>query len=110
MTTFLILSGYGYTGKLLAKHLPAQSDAKIILGGRNLDKANAFADELYDERISTALVDAADADSLRAALQNVDFLLVAAPTTQHAETVIRAALDAKMDYLDIQCSSKNLFS
>lgn len=108
MTTFLILGGYGYTGKLLAKHLLAQSNAKIILGGRNLDKANAFADELDDERISTARVDAADTDSLRAALQNVDLLLVAAPTTHHAETVIRAALDAKVDYLDIQYSRVKL--
>ncbi len=108
MKTFLILGGYGYTGKLLAKHLLAQSKAKLILAGRNLDKANAFADELDDKRISSARVDAADTDSLRAALQNVDLLLVAAPTTQHTETVIRAALDAKVDYLDIQFSSKKL--
>ena len=108
MTTFLIIGGYGYTGKLLAKHLLARSQAKIILAGRNLEKAQAFADELNDERISTARVDAANADSLRAALQNVDMILVAAPTTQHAETVIRAALDAKVDYLDVQYSSKKL--
>ena len=108
MTTFLIIGGYGYTGKLLAKHLLARSQAKIILAGRNLEKAQAFADELNDERISTARVDAANADSLRAALQNVDMTLVAAPTTQHAETVIRAALDAKVDYLDVQYSSKKL--
>jgi len=108
MTTFLILGGYGYTGKLLAKHLLAQSQAKIILAGRNLDKAQALADELNDERVSAVCVDAADADSLRTALQNVGMLLVAAPTTHHAGTVIRAALDAKVDYLDVQYSSKKL--
>ena len=108
MTTFLILGGYGYTGKLLTKHLLARSQAKIILAGRNLEKARAFVDELNDQRVSTVRVDAADADSLPAALQNVDLILVAAPTTQHAETVIHAALDAKVDYLDVQYSSKKL--
>ena len=108
MTTFLILGGYGYTGKLLAKHLLAGSQAKIILAGRNLEKAQAFADKLNNERVSAVRVDAADGDSLRAALQNVDMVLVAAPTTQHAETVIRAALDKKVDYLDVQYSSRKL--
>jgi saccharopine dehydrogenase (NAD+, L-lysine-forming) len=108
MTTFLVLGGYGYTGKLLAKHLLAQSNAKLILAGRSLEKARAFADELKDERVSAACVDATDADSLRAALHNVDLLLVAAPTTQHAGTVVRAALDARVDYLDVQYSSKKL--
>ena len=108
MTTFLILGGYGYTGKLLAKHLLAQTDAKLILGGRSLEKAQAFANELNDRRVSTLRVDAADADSLRAALQNVDMILVAAPTTRHAGTVILTALDAGVDYLDVQYSSKKL--
>ena len=108
MTTFLILGGYGYTGKLLARHLLAQSKAKIILAGRSLEKAQTFAVALNDERVSVARTDAADADSLRAALQGVDLLLVAAPTTQHAETVIRVALDAKVDYLDVQFSQHKL--
>ena len=108
MTKILILGGYGYTGKLLTRHLLAQSEAKIILAGRNLDKAQVFADELNDDRISTVRVDAADADIIGSALQNVDLLLVAAPTTQHAETVIRTALAVKVDYLDVQFSQKKL--
>ena len=108
MTTLFILGGYGYTGKLLARHLLTQTKAKMILAGRNLEKAKAFAEVLNDERVSTACVDAADADALCAALQSVDLLLVAAPTTRYAETIIRAALDAKVDYLDIQFSSRKL--
>jgi len=108
MSTILILGGYGYTGKLLSKHLLARTDAEIILAGRNLEKAQAFANELVDKRVSTARVDASDADSLRTALQHADLLLVAAPTTQHAKTVIRTALDAGVDYLDVQYSSKKL--
>ena len=107
-TTILILGGYGYTGKLLAKHLLAQSNAKIVLSGRNLEKANAFAKELNNDRVATVRVDAADADSLRGALHNVDLILVAAPTTAHAQTVITAALEARVDYLDVQVSDKKL--
>jgi len=108
MTTILILGGYGYTGKLLTKHLLAHSQTQIILAGRNLDKAQKFAEEVNNDRVSTICVDAADAEALRAALQNVDLLLVAAPTTQHAEIVIRAALDSKVDYLDVQYSNEKL--
>ncbi len=83
MTTFLVLGGYGYTGKLLARHLLAQSKAKVILAGRTLEKAQAFAGELDNERVSAVRVNAADADALRSALHSVDLLLVAAPTTHH---------------------------
>ena len=107
-TIILILGGYGYTGKLLAKHLLAQSNVKLVLGGRNVEKANAFAKELNDDRVATVRVDASNADSLRGALHNVDMILVAAPTTAHAQTVITAAVEARVDYLDVQVSDKKL--
>ena len=46
MSKILILGGYGYTGKFLARHLLAQTDVEIIISGRNLEKAKSFADEL----------------------------------------------------------------
>ena len=108
MTNILILGGYGYTGKLLTKHLMAQSNANLIIGGRNLKEANAFIKELNDDRLDAVRVDAADVDSLKSALHNVDMILVAAPTTAHAQTVITAALEANVDYLDVQVSKKKL--
>ena len=108
MKTLLILGGYGYTGKFLAKHLLAQTDANLIISGRSLEKAKSFADELNSPRVTVRRVDASDADSLAQALQNVNLCLVAAPTTHHAETVVRACIDAKVDYLDVQFSSKKL--
>ena len=108
MTNILILGGYGYTGKLLTKHLLAQSNATLIIGGRNLEKANAFIRGLNNDRVAAVRVDAADADSLRIALHNVDMILVAAPTTAYAQIVITAALEAKVDYLDVQVSEKKL--
>lgn len=108
MPTIMILGGYGYTGKFLAKHLLAQTNAKIIISGRNIEKARAFAKELNDPRVSARQADATNYNSLTEALQGVTLCLVAAPTTHHAETVVRACLDERVDYLDVQFSSKKL--
>ena len=108
MSKILILGGYGYAGKLLAKHLLAQTDVQIVIAGRNLEKAKSFADELNNSRVTVGQVDASDFDSVKQALQGVTLCLVAAPTTHHAETVIRACIEALVDYLDIQFSSKKL--
>ncbi len=104
----LILGGYGYTGRLLVKHLLARTDHQIIIAGRHLDKAQALADEFHDSRAAARQVDAADSASLKNALQGVDFLLVAAPATHHTLTVVRTALDAGVDYLDVQFSSEKI--
>jgi hypothetical protein len=108
MNTILLLGGYGATGRLLTKHLLAQTDYSIIIAGRSLDKAQAFVELLHDPRLNARRADAADADSLRQALRGVDFLLVAAPTTHQAETVVRLALEAGVDYLDVQYSDAKL--
>lgn len=108
MSTILILGGYGYTGRFLVKHLLAQTNANIIIAGRSLEKAQAFADGLNNSRVTARQADASDLDSLTRALQDVTLCLVAAPTTHHAETVIRACINARVDYLDVQLSSKKL--
>lgn len=108
MSTILILGGYGYTGRLLTKHLLAQTNANIIISGRNLEKAKSFANELNDSRVTVRQVDASKLEELTQALQDVTLCLVAAPTTHHAETVIRACINARVDYLDVQLSSQKL--
>lgn len=108
MKTILILGGYGATGRLLAKHLLTQTGYQVIIAGRNFDKALDFARSLHDPRAIAQRVDAADDASLREALQRVDLLLVAAPTTHYTETVVRAALDAGVDYLDVQYADSKL--
>jgi hypothetical protein len=108
MSKILILGGYGATGKLLAKHLLAQTDVEIIISGRNLEKAKSFADELNNSRVTARQVDASDLHSLTQTLQGVTLCLVAAPITHHAEGIIRACIAAQADYLDVQFSSKKL--
>ena len=108
MTTILILGGYGATGRLLTKHLLSQTEYKLVIAGRNLGKAQAFVDALHDPRATPAQADAADPDSLKQALRGVDFLLVAAPTAHQAKTAVCAALEAGVDYLDVQYSDSKL--
>src|SRR5690349_15211741 len=108
MHTILILGGYGATGRPLTKHLLAQTDHEIIVAGRNLEKAQIFVRSMENPRVSARRVDATDPVSLREGLRGVDFLLVAAPTTHHTETVICAALEAGVDYLDVQLSDQKL--
>ena len=108
MKTIFILGGYGYTGTFLAKHLLSHTDANIIIAGRNLSKAQAFVDDLNDPRVSARQADATDRNSLTNALQDVTLCLIAAPTTHHAETVIRACIDAHVDYLDVQFAAQKL--
>lgn len=112
MKRILILGGYGETGRLLAHHLLERTRAELVLAGRNLGTAESLANELRAkhgrDRVSAARADAASPDDMQRALRYVDFLLVAAPTGQHAETVARAALTAGVDYLDVQLDANKL--
>jgi saccharopine dehydrogenase (NAD+, L-lysine-forming) len=108
MNTILILGGYGAAGRCLTKHLLAQTDHKMIVAGRNLEKAQKFADSFQNPRVTAKRVNATDPASLKDALSGVDFLLVAAPTTQQTETVVCAALEAGVDYLDVQYADLKL--
>jgi saccharopine dehydrogenase (NAD+, L-lysine-forming) len=112
MTKILILGGYGQTGRPLAYHLLQESPLELIIAGRDLAKAETFAGQLNatfsSGRVCAMRVDAASAESLRAALHGVDLLVVAAPTTRYAETVARAALEAGVDYLDVQLDAGKL--
>ncbi|MBI3362711.1 MAG: saccharopine dehydrogenase NADP-binding domain-containing protein [Chloroflexi bacterium] len=111
-TSILILGGYGYAGRLLARHLLAESDAGLVLAGRNAEKAQSLTAQLNAEfagdRVAGIRADAADSESLRRAFCGIDLVLVAATTVEHTERVARAAVEAGVDYLDIQFSPKRI--
>lgn len=105
----IILGGTGQTGRLIAHHLLERSDAIVTIASRRLERAEEVAADLGRERpdrVKAAAVDAADAASLAIALAGQTLLVVAAPTTAHVATVARAALDAGVDYLDVQLGAK----
>jgi len=108
--TFLILGGYGNTGIPISHLLLQESDVRLVLAGRTIENADAAAAQLNSRfeggRVSAAYVDASDVLSLTDALKAVDFIIVASSSSENAEQVARAALEAGVDYLDIQYSTK----
>jgi len=105
----LILGGYGNTGLPIAELLLQETDCRVVLAGRSRDKAEAAGLRLNDrfagERVRAAVVDAADRNSLRRAMSGVDLVVVASSTSQYVEQVATAALDAGIDYCDVQYST-----
>jgi len=107
--TILILGGYGSTGLPLARLLLTHSDASIVLAGRNPEKAQQAASRLNGEyggnRMDGMAVDAGDRNSLGRAFKGIDMVVVASSTSEHVENVAREALEAGLDYFDMQYSS-----
>ncbi len=101
----LVLGGYGGTGNIFCRYLLEETRVDVIVAGRNRQRAEALAGTLKVEfppdRISARQVDASDPSSLREGFQNIDFVLVAATTTRFAKQIAEAALNARIDYLDI---------
>lgn len=109
---FLILGGYGSTGLLIADLLLQETDRKLILAGRNQERATTHAAQLNakhnTERVTGRRVDASDPASLKAAFADVAFVVVASSTSQYTAVVAQAAIDAGIDYLDVQVSAEKL--
>lgn len=112
MKSILILGGYGQTGRALAPLLLAETDCRLILAGRNPARGQSLADALNLQAgkpcVTVAQADAADPDSLARAFAGIDLVIVASSTAAQVETVARAALAARADYLDIQYSTAKL--
>jgi len=108
--TLLILGGYGNAGRPIADLLLKESDARVIIAGRNLLLAQEQAVKLNasysGERAQARRVDASSPESLEEAFQDVDMVVVASSTNAFTYQVLDAALKANIDYFDIQvCDS-----
>lgn len=110
--TILILGGYGNTGRLIATLLLQESNARLVLAGRHLDKARQLADALNrsvpGNRVTATHADASSPVSLEQAFHSVDLVVVASSTTQFTRQVVDAALAAKVDYYDVLLSAHKL--
>lgn len=101
-----ILGGYGTTGRLIARGLLRYSDVRLIVAGRNPERAAACAGELNSEfpgmRVSAEKLDAAERSKLRESFRETDMVVVASSTSAFARGIVEAALDEGIDYFDIQ--------
>jgi hypothetical protein len=106
--TILLLGGTGRAGRRAARLLIEQTDARVLIGGRNREKSAAFAAELTHEftggRVEARAVDAADESSLRAALEGVRLLFDCGPTALFTGRIPLACIAAGVDCLDIHPS------
>jgi saccharopine dehydrogenase-like NADP-dependent oxidoreductase len=105
---FLILGGYGNAGRPIAEYLLMESEASLVIAGRNLQKAENCASMLNREfpgnRVGALEVDARDSNRLKEALKGIDMVIVASSTANFAESIALAVLESGTDYMDIQLS------
>lgn len=103
--TLLILGGYGNAGRAIADLLLKESEARVIIAGRNLDLAQEQADKLNaaysGQRAQARRVDASSPESLDEAFRDIDMVAVASSTKAFTYQVLDAALKANIDYFDI---------
>ncbi len=106
--TILILGGYGSTGRPFCQLLLQETNVNLIIAGRTLTKAEAWATELNTtfpgERVTAVSADAADMDGLQSAFSGVDMVVVASSTSAFTENIARADLAAGADYFDVNFS------
>jgi len=106
--SILILGGYGNAGLVIARILVSQKSVGIVLAGRNGERAQRVAEQLNAEFktdcVSGMQVNAASKESLVEAFQQVEIVVVASSTIEFTQIVAEAALDAGIDYFDVQIS------
>lgn len=104
----LILGGYGNAGLMIARLLVSQTKIGMILAGRNGQRAKRAAAQLNAEFqtdcFSGMQVNAADKASLLQAFKNIQMVVVASSTVEFTSIVAQAALEAGIDYFDLQIS------
>lgn len=107
-TTILILGGYGSVGRTFSRLLLTETSVKIIIAGRNSEKAESFVSQLKQEfpnkHITSCYADATKYDSLIKAFINVQLVVVLTTTPKAIPLIGQAALASGCDYLDILVS------
>jgi len=105
----LILGGYGNAGITITKLLLQYTSEKLIISGRNLTKAESISKQLNSEfntnRVSAAKIDASNKINMETAFNDVNLVIVASSTIEYSKNVIDTAINARIDYFDLQLSS-----
>jgi len=101
---FLILGGYGNTGLAVSELLLRETDTKLVLAGRTLEKAILAASQFNlrypGNRVSACYADASNLSSLLTAFDKIDLVVVASSTSKYVDTVAGAAIQSGIDYID----------
>src|SRR3972149_7776946 len=101
MKTLVLLGGYGNTGREVARLLLEHSDVRLVIAGRNGERAAQAAADWNQRfpggRARGLAADASDPESLRRLFAGADLVVLASSTPAHTATVARAALEGGRD-------------
>lgn len=101
----IVLGGYGGVGKTMSRNVLKHTDLNLTIAGRNLDKAEKFADNLKNEfpdrQIFAVYADVENKDSLIDAFNDIDLVIVTTTTPEYMNSIAEAAIETKTDLIDI---------
>jgi saccharopine dehydrogenase (NAD+, L-lysine-forming) len=113
MKRIVVLGGYGRAGYCIAETLlQAMEDTTVVVAGRRREAVQAAVRRLRDrsgfgDRVEGIQVDATAPAQLRRAFASCDAVVVAMPYhPDMAQSVIEAALEVGMDYLDVNADTE----
>lgn len=103
MQTVLVLGGYGFFGQRIGAALASTPSLRVLLGGRDLDRATAAAHAVGLPSEQAIAIDARDANLARTlGRMEVDTLIhTAGPFQGQDYSVARAAIEAGCHYVDL---------
>ncbi|HYL74390.1 MAG TPA: saccharopine dehydrogenase NADP-binding domain-containing protein [Bryobacteraceae bacterium] len=100
MLTFGIVGGYGETGRVIAAELWKSCGEEILIGGRDIAKGKALAEE-FNSRVSAAQLDVLDNRSLDDFCGRCSIVInCAGPVMVLQDRVAQAAFRARCHYID----------
>jgi saccharopine dehydrogenase (NAD+, L-lysine forming) len=100
-SAFGIMGGYGATGSVVVAELSKSSDARILIGGRDLDRAKAAAAK-FGGKVAAAQVDALDNRTLDDFCAQCSIIVnCAGPVMSLQDRVAQAAFRNGCHYVDV---------
>lgn len=103
MAKVIVLGGCGAVGSVAVRTLAA-SDlfSGVVIGDRDLSRADAIASEAGAGRVTAVKIDAQDPASLTGPMQGCDVVLnCVGPFYQSVRTIVEAVLELGVDYVDV---------
>jgi hypothetical protein len=108
----LVLGGYGCVGRTIAGLLLEQTQADVVIAGRDVARAEDVAAGLRrassSERVTSRRADASDRASLLEAFRGARMVVVTTTTPALVTQIAQAALDSGCDYLDTLVSESTV--
>jgi saccharopine dehydrogenase (NAD+, L-lysine-forming) len=99
----IVLGGSGVVGSIAVKTLLSFSDfSKIVIGDINTERANEIIKEIRSDRVSFTFVDVTNSEELMKCIEDFDVILnCIGPFYTFGPIVLKAAIDARINYVDI---------